>query len=371
MGTVYRRGRKLWVGFKGPDGRHVYRSSGYVVGQEALAERLVLELEEGVRRGVKGRETSSLPTVAEYLRTWAAGRPHLWNVEKDARRLELHALPTLGHLRLDQVRPVHVRELVARLRRGTMAPRTQRDVYSLVRRLFADAVAEELLEASPAVLHRRDLPRIEDADPAWRSTAVFGKSEIVAVLTDARVPVDRRVVYALASLTGMREGEIAALRWGSLELDRAPLGAIHVTASYTRRNREEKAPKRGTREVPIHPLLAGVLEAWRSGGYAEVYGRPPAAGELVVPVTGTHSGHGGRRTDNSFGKGLGVDLGALGLRDRRFHDLRRSFISLARGDGANRDALRTVTHNPERNVFDQYTTFDWAAKCEAVAALKL
>ena len=46
------------------------------------------------------------------------------------------------------------------------------------------------------------------------------------------------------------------------------------------------------------------------------------------------------------------DLDALGLRRRRVHDLRRSGITLARGDGADRDILRRGTHAPPKDVME-------------------
>lgn len=370
MGTVYRRGRKLWVGFKGPEGKWLYRSSGYVVGQEAQAERLVLELEEAIKRGdTVSREAAG--TVAEYAATWFDRRSSLWNTPRDRKRWERHVTPALGAVRLDLVRPRHVRELVAALT-AKLSPRTVINTYGLVRRLFADAVADELLTASPCQLQRGDLPQKADRDPAWRGRAVYSRAEVELLISDARVPLDRRVLYALAGLAGLRMGEINDLRWASLDASRAPLGVLHVTSSYTRVNKRAKVPKAGAREVPVHPVLADLLDGWWRAGFLEVLGRPPDLGGLILPSASSRAGHGGRRTDASVLPALRRDLEVLGLRHRRFHDLRRTFISLARGDGANRDALRTVTHNPRSgDVFDQYTTFDWASRCHAVASLNV
>jgi integrase len=46
-----------------------------------------------------------------------------------------------------------------------------------------------------------------------------------------------------------------------------------------------------------------------------------------------------RRKSNTL-RFLALDLAALGLRPRRVHDLRRSFITVALEDGAGRDVLR-------------------------------
>ena len=52
MGSVYKRGSKLWVAFKGPDGKRRCKPSGFVVGEEKKAARLLRGLEERVAAGL-------------------------------------------------------------------------------------------------------------------------------------------------------------------------------------------------------------------------------------------------------------------------------------------------------------------------------
>jgi hypothetical protein len=59
------------------------------------------------------------------------------------------------------------------------------------------------------------------------------------------------------------------------------------------------------------------------------------------------------------------------LRARRQHDARRTFISIARADGARPDILRWATHGPTGDITDQYTTLLWPALCEEVATLRI
>lgn len=58
------------------------------------------------------------------------------------------------------------------------------------------------------------------------------------------------------------------------------------------------------------------------------------------------------------------------MRARRGHDLRRTFISLAREDGAHRDLLEPITHGPRGNIVDIYTTFTWSP-CATASCWKL
>jgi len=68
---------------------------------------------------------------------------------------------------------------------------------------------------------------------------------------------------------------------------------------------------------------------------------------------------------------LHEDLLRLGMRRRHQYDARRTFISLARGDGASKDILRWVTHGPTGDIVDDYTTLPWPALCAEAAKLRI
>ena len=59
------------------------------------------------------------------------------------------------------------------------------------------------------------------------------------------------------------------------------------------------------------------------------------------------------------------------MRRRRRVDLRRTFASLVRSDGANPSIVRTVTHPSPRDILDVYTTFDWPTRCAELAKLRV
>jgi hypothetical protein len=59
----------------------------------------------------------------------------------------------------------------------------------------------------------------------------------------------------------------------------------------------------------------------------------------------------------------------LGHRDA--HSFRRTFVTLARTDGAPVDLVERVTHNAKGAQIDGYTYFGWEALCSAVSVLKL
>ena len=153
-------------------------------------------------------------------------------------------------------------------------------------------------------------------------------------------------------LTGAPFGEAAALKWRHDDPTQTPLGRLLITASSDVHKREEKRVKTElTREVPVHPVLARLLAEWKLRGWAETMGRAPTPDDLIVP-----SREGRNRNANTTVRRFHKDLQRLGLRKRRQQDMRRTFISLARTDGARADVLERVAHAPRGDIMNLYTT---------------
>ena len=368
---IYKRGNKLWLCWHDATGKRHQEPSGLEVGEEKLAKEALRRIVARVEAGAKLDEATEGPvTVARYERQWTAERKvqGVITATDESSRLCRHVMPILGSTKLEELRPRHIRDLVRHLRANTdLAPRTIRHIYGALHTMLHNAVVDELLVANPCVLKRHDLPKIVDKDPTWRAQAVFTRGELEQIVSDERIPEDRRVLYALLGLAGLRFGEAAALRWRSYNSVLEPLGQLVVAASYNTNLQREKATKtEQPRLVPVHPTLASVLATWKLGGWAAMVGRAPSLDDLLIPsrlgVNRSH-GHGLKK--------FHADLDRLGLRRRRQHDLRRTFISLTRADGARKDILETVTHGARGDIIDAYTTLPWPSVCEEVAKLKV
>lgn len=373
--TVYmRKGtRKLWCSYYDANGKRRQTATPYVAGQEELAQRFVDELERQAKRGVDA-ETGAF-TVRLYAQQWIDQRRArgVGSVDEDEARLKKHALKSIGALAMSDVRPRHIRELMLGLKAkvGTekkdLAPRTVRHIFGTLHTMFADAVVDELVSSNPCALKRDDLPKKIDKDPMWRAGAIFTREEVETLISSPKVPEDRRVFNALLFLTGARFGEVAALRWSSYDKAREPLSHLLIATSFSTRKKIEKSVKtQVTREVPVHPTLARILAEWRLSGWQRMLGRAPRADDLIIPSR--IGGH--RRVDTSY-DAFHLDLDALKLRRRRQHDAKRTFITLARRDGARADILEAVTHGPRGDIMNIYTTLPWELLCEEVAKLKI
>ena len=218
--------------------------------------------------------------------------------------------------------------------------------------MFRTAVADELIQFTPCVVARGILPKKVDKDPAWRAQAIYTRQEVESLISDSRIPQDRRVLYALDAVAGLRHGEAAGLRWSQYDEKAVPLLAKTKTGV--------------PRSVPVHPTLARILAEWKLAGWERTYGRMPTPDDFITPTRNMTA-----RTAQESPKQLHEDQNLLGMRRRRGHDLRRTFITLARVDGARLDLLQTITHGPRGDIMNMYTTFPWPTLCAEVAKLKI
>jgi integrase len=69
----------------------------------------------------------------------------------------------------------------------------------------------------------------------------LARDEVETIISDARIPADRQMVYALELLAGVRPGEAAALRWRHYDPTVTPLGKMSA-ADRGRYNGESCCP---------------------------------------------------------------------------------------------------------------------------------
>jgi integrase len=321
-----------------------------------------------------GAEKKSTLTVSELVEKWLAQREGEGiDIDQDKQRFRDHVLPVIGSLKVVDVRPRHVHELVMALRRtpsargGVLASCTTRGIYFLTKQLFSYAMLQELIPGNPILVGRGVLPKKADKDPGWRKTAVFNKDEVEALIYSEDVPQHRRVVYAISFLTGLRPGQVYELRWGDFEPDMKPLGRVSSSRSWDSKHKKVKSTKTGVDHlVPVHPVLAKVMAEWKLHGWRARHGAKPTGNDLIVPnIDGRNRDV--RRTLMDFHE----DLQRLGLRKRRAYDARRTFMSLALNGGASKDIVRAITHPRPADVFDLYVTPSWEALCDAVKCIRV
>jgi integrase len=159
-----------------------------------------------------------------------------------------------------------------------------------------------------------------------------------------------------------READLqTAARWISVRLP--PKGLVVQQRLASREGHQD----RQGRLIPVHPNLAKVLKLWREDGWMRLTGRKPELDDLILPGPK----HGEHLTVDRARKRIVKDMEKLGMRRRRLYDTRRTFVSLAIGDGIPRDLVRWITHGASGEVIDDYTEVPWASLCREIVKLQI
>jgi integrase len=200
------------------------------------------------------------------------------------------------------------------LAEGRLAPRSIQKLLTILHSVLKRAKRRGWISANPAV----DAERIT----VKRSGRFNVLSPVqVAALTRSAESVQDGVAFTVAAFTGLRLGELVALRWGDVDFAKR---LVHVRGSYTRR--QQGPPKSG--RVRSVPLIDQALEPLDRLSRREHFTEPD---DLVfVGQTGGYVD--GSALRKRFYAALErAGLGELRAKPEpiRFHDLRHTFGTLA------------------------------------------
>ena len=200
--------------------------------------------------------------VEDHLRSWQqhiAQRVRPKTAERYESIIDHNLIPALGHHQLSALRPHHIAEAWAsaladgrRDGTGGLKPRTVEMMHRVLFSALKQAVRWGLLARNPA--EAVDPPR-----PDYRELQVLTPDE-ASQLLDAVARSKLYIPVLLAVTTGMRRGEILALRWKDIDLEQATLQVCR-SLGQTKSGLYFAAPKttRGRRSISLPAIAVEAL----------------------------------------------------------------------------------------------------------------
>jgi integrase len=284
--------------------------------------------------------------LADYATRWLAERPGLRPRTRELyeSELRLHILPALGDLQLRQLSSARVRSWHAEMsQRQKPGPTTVAKCYRLLRAILSTAVEDELILKNPCVLKRAGVEKAPE-----RPVATI---EQVYALADAIEPRFRALVL-LATFTGLRLGELRALRRNKLDLLRTKVHVVEQMQELADGTLLVGEPKSdaGRRTVFFPQAIVADMEAHLASWAA------PGRDGLVFCGT---NGQPLRRATfyTAWGRAMRqVDVDP----NLRFHDLRHTGNTLAAATGAStKELMARLGHSsPRAALIYQHATAD-------------
>lgn len=202
-----------------------------------------------------------------------------------------------------------------------ISPWTRKTILKMVRRVFEMAVEDGIIDRNPCAGIRVNVPEVDQK--------VLTKTEVGIFLQEAKL-TDHRFypIWAMALMTGMRSGELFALKWTDIDFDGK---TISVSKQWTSKNGFGPTKTQRSRVVPISSALLKFLKELKikSGNQSE----------FVLPQMPEWENGEQARITREF-------CAAIGITPVKFHDLRATFITnlLARGESLAR-VMAIVGHS--------------------------
>jgi integrase len=233
--------KRRWHSFKGTK-------------REAQVERARLVAEIASGGYVEPSKQTFDRYFADWLRDWAPMKAGPKTLERYG-QLGKHLIAAIGTTPIQRVRGGDLSR--AYREAGTkLADRTVKDVHKLARRLFGHAMRQGDIKRDPS--KEIDAPRV-----APKEASVLRAEEIPVMLNGLNGIMHTIAVVALG--TGMRRGELCALRWQDVDLAGATLAvkqSLEQTRSSGLRFKEPKT-KRGLRTITLAPSVVTCLQEHR------------------------------------------------------------------------------------------------------------
>lgn len=320
-------------------GKRVYRSTGEKT--KAMAEKYVRELADEGKLGIKDR---SKVLLKDYAKDFFI--PGKCPIEKNAhargrsmtkatlaiRRTSLneHILPHLGNMPISCITAAHINKWLLELpAKDKISRATANRQMSALSSILDYAVKDGMLRTNPC-------KNIELLGNDTKTRKAFTLEEVKTIIgKEENWPNPMiRTICMVAALTGMRLGEIRALKPDCVSPE-----AITIKASYSNID-GHKTPKNGRERIaPItEELYKSIMKYnWGDGGYIFRLYKPdkPMSSAWIE-------------------KELNRRMERVGIKGKTFHSFRYFFNTQCMSNNINETALRAVMGHANEEMTKRY-----------------
>ena len=267
-------------------------------------------------------DTGSL-TVGEYLELWlkdsVRGTVRQSTYEAYEYVTYPHIIPALGRVKLKSLTPTHVRGFYRDRLDSGLSGATVRKMHLVLQKALDQAVSDGLVPRNVVKGIRLLQTKKKEIQPLTPEQA--------RILLDAAGDDRLEALYVLAVATGLREGELLALKWEDVELEDAVLRVRHtLTRTGGKVTLGPPKTKKSRRSVGLTQRAVEALRAHLSRQLEEM----ERMGSLYRPgglVFANEIG-GIINPSNLRNRSFKPLLKRAGLPHIRFHDLRHTCATL-------------------------------------------
>lgn len=334
---------------------------GYIYGRQyAEVRRLLIEKKAEQLKRVPSYAAPYPNTLGTWMARWMENEL-LGRVKPSSyqtyRRQMAHLLPSLGSKLLFELTPAMIRNCIGNLEASGLAATTIQGIYRLLNAALCAALDEGLIQHNPC--RKLHLPAGPHREQRTLSSA---ERERLCLAADEA----EELPVLLGLYTGMRLGEICALKWQDIDWERQTVAVRRTAQRVTQNHAAQKehktilmvGPPKSPHSHRILPLPPFLLEKLRlrmenASGSDYMFGRDNRAAEP-------------RTIQRRFEK----LLKALNLTNVHFHTLRHSFATRLLELGVDMKTVSVLLgHESVKTTMDFYAHSSLETRRAAIALL--
>ena len=352
-------GWRCLVSWEDGFGKRHEKSFALAAGDEAAARLEAVDVYCEVRTGRRQIAAESEESLFEYSARYFKGRLERHEYERSTFSTNMKHMRAweraVGDKPISKLTAADVKRTIAGwFDDGRDATTVDKRITAL-KEVYNSAVSDGLCGSSPLEKVRRPKKPYKELNGVNDSLQLAGVAEAIA-----RLPLDEyKVAFSLALYTGMRRGEICALRWADVDLRGGVLWVRQAVGTDDGGNYVKPPKSNRPRDIAMPMQLIELLGAWeKKNGSGYVVS---ADGAMMNPDYITHA-------FTAFARFNGLE-GAAGRR-LTLHDLRHSAATFLIAGGADVKTVQAVLgHSSAAITLDMYASADRHAKESAARLL--
>lgn|GEM_PF-2176563 len=237
-----------------------------------------------------------------------------------------------GNVELKKIRPTHIQMFI---KQCNLSPKSISNIIGVLHQILDNAYNDELLSKNPTKVIKK--PRVEtsEVDP-------FNINEAESIINWMQEHHPQMTIFfALGFYTGMRTGELLALKWSDIDFSKY---TITVQRTITKNRIKESTKTEKSRTIDIIPALEAYLKNHKQYTFLKsdwvlttLYNQPFMKTENINRLYFTPC------------------LKALGFRYRTIYQMRHSFACMMIDAGENLNWIKSMLgHRTLSMIFKRY-----------------